>query len=84
VQGKVVPAHSMKAYRENEGREPLILNLSTRWMLNGQPHIMAALPPGKQPQYPPNRMLGEPPKLVCIFLRREKSLFKTWIVQALV
>jgi len=61
----------MKAYRENGHREPLILNLNTRWMLNGQPHTVAALPhPRNSPQYPPNRMLGGPPDLVCTFLKR--------------
>ena len=29
--GKVVPVHTMKAYRGRRGIGPLILNLSTRW-----------------------------------------------------
>jgi hypothetical protein len=30
VKGKVVPAHAMKAYRENRGIAPFILNFDTR------------------------------------------------------
>jgi len=33
-------------------------------------------PMGNSPQYPPNRTLGGPPELVCIFLRRENLYSK--------
>jgi hypothetical protein len=46
VRGKAVPLHAMKAYRGRRGITPLIHNLSIRWP--GQPHALAALPPGKQ------------------------------------
>jgi hypothetical protein len=39
---------------------PLILNPDTRLRVRYQLHVLATLPPGKQPQYPMNRRLGGP------------------------
>jgi hypothetical protein len=41
--GKVVPVHTMKAYRRSGGIDPLILNFNTRWGSN-QPYLPAAYP----------------------------------------
>jgi hypothetical protein len=74
----------MKAYRESGGTKPLILNLSTRRMMNGQPHILAALPPEKQPPVSTKEDSRWAPRACVDIFKKRKSLFKTSIVQALV
>jgi hypothetical protein len=40
---KVVPVHTIKAYRRSGGTDPLILNFNTRWR-SSQPYLPAAYP----------------------------------------
>jgi hypothetical protein len=48
MKGKVVPVHATQANKKNGDIAPLIFNLGT----SDQPHAPAALPPGKELQYP--------------------------------
>jgi len=54
----VLPVRSMKAYKWCRSIDPLILYLSTKW--SGWLHVLAALPPRKEPRYRLNRRLREP------------------------
>jgi hypothetical protein len=58
---KVVPIHTMKAYRGSRGIAPLILNLYSRWRGVVYLHNQATLfppSPGKEVQDPLNRRQG--------------------------
>lgn len=57
---QVVPVHTMKMYRWNEGIAPTVLNLSTKW--RSAVSLMWCLldPPGHNLQHPFNSRLGGP------------------------
>ena len=59
VENKVVPVHTMKAYRRSRHTNPLFLNLGTRWRswLTSRPGRFS---PGKEHRYPLKWKLGEP------------------------
>jgi hypothetical protein len=85
--GKNFPVCAMKAYRENGGTAPLILNLSTRWRWVVSLTPWKIYPQGKSPQYPLNGMLMAPHSL-CGSFGDEKNLlslpgFELWIVKSI-
>jgi hypothetical protein len=48
----------MKAHWGSGGIAPHLLDLGTRWRWVGQLHDLAALPPGRSPWYPLDRLGG--------------------------
>jgi hypothetical protein len=63
----------METWRSG-GIASCILNLGTRWGLNGQLHALAALPLGNKPPIPIGWEGGWHPEAVRMLWRREKSL----------
>ena len=70
--GKVVPVHSIKAYRGRRGIAPLILNIGTKWKSStSRPGRFTT---GKQPQYSLNRTLDGHQRPFGLLEKRKVSL----------
>ena len=60
----------MKVYRGSTGIAALILNMGTRWGVNGQTHSHLRYPPDKSPRHSFNRRV-DGPQSMCESLRRK-------------